>query len=313
MHIAFNTYSPFTGGVRSYIVKLATELPTLYPETRFTVFISPQVADVCNIGLPNVELVVFDSERRSFLNQLYWEQVQLPRQLKRRQVDLLYTFFATDVFLAPCPTIIRIGNMAPYDRLAVKVEKPFRSRFRLTYLRWVSRLSAVTADGVLVQSQFAANELINKHSFPKRKTHGINRGFDIQGIDGNSNFQHDLPNEYILCVSHILRYKMLIEVVDAYKSASQRVDSLPPLIIAGAEKDRLYAKELQQQIADHNLQEKVLFVGYIPRDALKGVIEGSTISIFSSLVETFPTTLIEQLSVGAAMIVSNRGRYASIL
>lgn len=307
MHIAFNTYSPFSGGVRSYIVKLATLLPAMYPNTHYTIFISPQVKSACDRGLPNVDLVVFKSEERSTLERIYWEQVQLPLEMRRRNVDLLYTFFATDILFSPCPTLIRIGNMAPYDPLAVKSEKQWKGRFRLHYLRWMSWISTHTSDGVIVQSEFAGDELVAKHRFPKHKVNGLNRGFDPSGIEGESIPRADLPQEYLLCVSHLSRYKMLLEVVDGYAKALRHVPTLPPLLIAGGELDKAYANELKQHSCVLNLQKHIRFLGNVPRNELESLISNCVISIFSSLVETYPSTLIEQMCVGTPLIVSNRG------
>ena len=45
----------------------------------------------------------------------------------------------------------------------------------------------------------------------------------------------------------------------------------------------------------------------VPRSKLFNVIEPAEIIIFPSMVETFPVTLLEQMLVGGAMIVSSRG------
>lgn len=306
MHIVFNAVAPSTSGVRSYIIALTTELPRMYPEVKYTAFVNPDLQQECDVGLPNISIVSRNASG-SIQDKLVWEQFLLPRELRRINADLLYTFFASDVFFAPCPTIIRIGNMLPYDSDAMQLESSWRTRLRLQYLRWMSRLSSSTSDGTLVQSSYAAEELGELHGFPNSKLFGINRGFAFDNSTDDSELLENPPDSYILSVSHIFPFKRLIEVVEGYSIAREMRPDMPPLLIAGDFKDSRYVLSLQNRIAELKLTPFVTLLGNVPRNKLYNLIRGSMTTIFSSMVETFPVSLMEQMNIGSPMIVSNRG------
>ena len=197
--------------------------------------------------------------------------------------------------------------MAPFDPEAIKTEKYFRGKMRLYALALLSRAATYTADRILVQSSNAAEILIEDHGFRKDKTIGIDRGFEVSDLVSDNSVSPITEQKYILCVSHIFRYKMLIEVVREYALAFSKDSSLPILYIAGEDKDKEYAIDIYKEIAELNMEGKIRMLGGIPRENLYNLIRESEISIFSSLVETFPTTLLEQMSLGAVLVVANSG------
>lgn len=307
MHIGLNTLSTGFSGSRSYAIKMATQMPIMFPEVSYTIFVSPSLANECDERLPNVELVVCEFASRSIFNRVLWEQLALPVELKKRQVDLLYTFAVIDIFLAPCPTVIRVGNMLPYDPNAVQLEQGVKAQLRLWSLYWTSRLSARSSDCTLVMSEAAGRELVEKHNFPANKTIGINRAASSGALKLNDSPPKDLPSSYILIVSHLQRYKKLGEVLEAYSMVARFKADLPHLLIVGAESDLKYSQSLRQQVKSLGLEKNVVFFGKVDRGSLYSILIGSTVTLFPSIVETYPVTLLEQMLVGSTLIVSNRG------
>jgi glycosyltransferase involved in cell wall biosynthesis len=308
MHLAFNvvTAGGARSGVFSYVVRMTTDFPRLYPDVRFTVFITPDLLEACDNSLPNVELVVCNYASQSALKRMFWEQLMLPIELKKRNIDLIYTFSVTDIFFAPCPSVIRVGNMLPYCREAVKLHTGFKARLRLLYLRVILRLSVASSNAALVMSEPAASILIEQHGYPKNKVIGINRGVTLESIKQDSTPIANLPAQYILVVSHIQEHKRLEEVIKAYSTVIKEIN-IPPLLIVGDDTNLVFLNKLQQLVDNLCLHEKVIFFGKIPRSNLYSVIQSAEIIIFPSMVETFPVTLLEQMLVGSVMIVSNRG------
>ena len=304
-HIALNAYKVASGGILGYITRIVTDLPRLFPEHQYTIFLSekldylPQYSNVTHVYLSDNGGGRFDRFR--------WEQFVLPKELSSRNVDLLYTFSPFDIYLSKCPTIVRLANMAPFDPLAIKTEKHFFGKMRLYILALFSRIATFTADRILVQSSYAADILIEERGFRKDKTIGIDRGFEVSDIVSGNSKTPAVEQKYILCVSHIFRYKMLIELVQEYANAYSNDNSLPKLLIAGEDKDKEYAVEINEAIAELKMEENIVMLGGIPREHLYNLIRGSELSVFSSLVETFPTTLLEQMSLGAVLVVAKSG------
>ena len=304
-HIALNAYKVASGGILGYITRIVTDLPRLFPEHEYTIFLSKKLDHLPQY--PNTTHVYLSDDSGGRFDRFRWEQFALPRELSSRNVDLLYTFSPFDIYLSKCPTIVRLANMAPFDPLAIQAEKHLFGKMRLYILALFSRLATFTADRILVQSSYAAEILTEERGFRKDKTVGIDRGFEVSDIVSDDSNTSNVEEKYILCVSHIFRYKMLIELVQEYASAFNSDNSLPKLLIAGEDKDKEYAREINEAIAEYNMEEHIIMLGGIPREDLHNLIRGSELSVFSSLVETFPTTLLEQMSLGAVLVVARSG------
>lgn len=307
MHIAFNALGASISGLRSYTITLANELPRLFPDIQYTFYVTPSVAQEC-VSQSNMRVVVHNLQNRSAWVRLLWEQFWLPRELKHIQADLLYTFSSTDILASPCPTIIRIGNMAPYENEAIAIEKTFKAKARLYYLRWGSRIFACTADCVLASSEAAGKLLVERYGFPKEKTIGINRGVDFNSIGSGKSNRLNLPESYILHVGHFYRIQKILEVVSGYYLAYKYNKDLPPLVLIGSEDSYpKYAEEIRSLVKELNIHDRVWFLKQVDRNELYSVYRKSTITIYSSIVESFGVTLREQLFVGGALIVAKRG------
>ena len=97
-HIALSAYKVTSGGILGYITRITTDLPKLFPEHQYTIFLNEKLN-----YLPQYEnsthVYLEDSNRGKF-DRLRWEQLILPRELKSRNVDLLYTFSPSDIYFA---------------------------------------------------------------------------------------------------------------------------------------------------------------------------------------------------------------------
>jgi len=305
MHISFNmvTAGGSTSGVFSYVLKMAIDFPNHYPKTNFTLFITPDLFEYCNKNLPNVDIVVCKFASKSAIKRMLWEQLILPFEAKRRKIDLIYTFSVTDIFFALCPTVIRVGNMLPYSKEAMKYQTGIKSKFRLNYLRLILRLSVLTSDATLVMSKAAGDILINENSFPKNKIVGINRGVTLNSIMIDQSFRHNIPSEYILILSHIQEHKRLEEIIIGYSLKPRNI----PLVFVGSYSNQAFFNKLKLLIDKLQLKDKVIFLGTVDRSNLYSLINPAKIIVFPSMVETYPSTLLEPMLVGSSMIVSSLG------
>lgn len=297
--IALNTVVVGFDGAHSYAERLAADLPKMYPDTDFIVycredqFVAQRSADVA----PNLEFHAVSIGSR--LGRTLWEQFVLPLSLRRARATVLYTFSTVDVFLSPCPTVIRIGNTAPFEAQVV-AEESYRGKLRLLYLRWFGQLSSMTADCTLVMSEAAA-ALLRARGL-RGHVVGINRGVEVPaGTAGVG-----IRQPYLLHVGHLNRYKKILELLDAYDIASERRPDLPPLILAGGDRDADYAARVRTRIAELGLGSRVTLVGSVARDELPELVRGATVIIFSSLAETCPVTLLEHMLLGSALVVARR-------
>ena len=239
---------------------MTTQFPMTYPKDHFTFFITPDLMDACDSTLNNVEIIICNYPDQSILKRILWEQIWLPIELKKRNVDLVYTFSVTDIFFAPCPSVVRVGNMLPYCRESRGLHAGFKAKARLLYLRTILRLSVISSDATLVMSEPAASILIEQYGYPKDKVIGINRGVTLESIQLDNSPVVNLPDKYILVVSHIQEHKRLEEIIKAYSIVKMNTD-LPPLLIVGAKSNFIFLNKLHKLIDLLSLQDDIVFFG----------------------------------------------------
>lgn len=292
-------------GVRSYVRQLTTQMPREFPNDEYVIFINEELlSEFVNVP-SNVKLICIDTSIARSIKRLLYEQIYMPIVLYRLQVDVLYILAVTDIFLAPCPTIIRVGNMLPYTKEAMATQSTIRNIIRLNILRFVSAISRRTSDRTLVMSNAAAKILVSKNGFDENKTLGINRGVSLSSIYKGTFKGGEIPDRYILIVSHLSEYKCLNEVVDACNILGAERKNYK-IVIAGEIKDKKFGDILKKKILDSGLIDSLILIGFVPREELGELIDRSYFCIFPSMVETCPVTLLEMMGGSKAIICSNQ-------
>lgn len=306
MRIAINALTTRgRAGVRSYLGRVSVDMARVYAEDQFLVFINREVLEDFADLPSNIKVVSFDLSRFRVARRVLIEQFWLPLLLRRERCDIVYTLAVMDIFASPCPSIIRIGNMLPYTEEAMALQTSLRNRARLTILRALTAVSRGSADATLVMSGAAADILVERCEFSPQKTIGINRGVSPSSTRKEPYSDQELGFPFILVVSHIVEYKRLPEIADAVVRLGASLGKAK-VVIAGEVKDPHFASYLDDVLARHGLADHVIKVGHVPRGQLGDLMDRSLFTIFPSMVETCPVTLIEMMMAGCAMVVSNQ-------
>ena len=296
-------------GVRNYFNIIATLLPRSYPQDSFLYIVNDEIADDVDQSLDNVEVVVYNSV--STTKKMWIEQTHIPRIARNRNVDIIYTMSIFDIFLTKTPTVIRIGNMLPYEWWIVKRHKHFKTIARLYILKALTRLMITSSSATLAMSEPAAEILKNKYPTLKRKIHGIYRGVDTAPLYERQSETIELPDQYILVYSHMQEHKNLETVITGYALLAREIDA-PPLVFVGGTSNKKYTAVIKSMIFQEQIEKKVIFTGQLPRGLVSTLIIKSVCVIFPSLVETMPVTLVEEMMCGGAIIACRSGVIPSI-
>lgn len=306
MKIAINALTTRgRAGVRSYLGRVSIDMACAFPEDRFLVLVNREVLEDFADLPANLEVVPFDLSRFRVLRRVLIEQFRLPGLLRRERCDIVYTLAVNDIFASPCPSVIRIGNMLPYTDEAMALQTSFRNRARLLILRALTSLSRSSADATLVMSSAAADILVERSGFSRAKTVGINRGVSRESTRKAPYAGEALDFPFVLVVSHIVEYKRLPEIADAVVRLGAELGDAK-VVIAGEVKDPHFARRLDETLARHGLADRIVKIGHVPRGQLGDLMDRSLFTIFPSMVETCPVTLIEMMMAGCAMIVSDQ-------
>lgn len=235
----------------------------------------------------------------SFWRQLVWEQLSLP---------LLAKVMGADVVFSPAnfgPLILSNTVIVLQNALAVfNFEWRLRRRFYWAGLTLITLAALLRCRRAIAVSDYARRALTFR--LPQRTSrkvavvrHGVQRKFS----PGESKTNAGKSPRYLLAVADIYVQKNLHTLIKAYARIRETVPDIE-LYIAGRRIDEGYFRRLESVVAEHGLQDHVVFLGELDANALISVYRSCTVFVFPSTVETFGNPLAEAMACGAPIVAS---------
>ena len=247
-------------------------------------------------GLPSLNLPA----------QIIWERQFLPGILSRMGIDLLFEPGNRGTLKAPIPKVSLIHNVAPFVSQYQLAETPYK-KLRLVLLRQATIESMKASQGIIFISKSSRDMLSEHIDLTHIKNKIIYHGkMDSDLTVDRPQTQLDLPERYILSVSHIYRYKKIKEMVRAYFRAQSSMSDIPPLLIAGNNYAPQYMNEITDEINKSGRPDSIRFLGNVHNIELGILYRNCQAFIFPSVLEACPNILIEALSCGCAVACSNK-------
>lgn len=234
--------------------------------------------------------------------QLWWEQVELPREAARLHADVLHVPGGTSTPLARRRrTVVTVHDLA----LTAHPEWLPSGPGRWYWARWVP-WTAAFADCVLVPSRAAQGDLVRlagvrparvrvtPWGVPPDMANGVG-----QGAAEDARRRHRLPERYVLYVGTIDRRKDYATLLTALGALDARV----PLVVAGTIiRGRTDFEATVERLA---LRDRVRVLGYVPRTDLPGLYAAAGVFVYPSLYEGFGLPVLEAMACGAPVVTYN--------
>lgn len=177
MRILIHAAAAKIGGAGTYIRTLARELAD-YSQHDY-IFIVPEAQAGAIRGLaPHISVL---TNNLSGLRRLWFDQVELPRLIRREGINVLFSTANFATFACPCRQLLLTRNSLYFSntyRERILPHKAFPTRFGEFLRRFLARRSARVADVVLTPSQAMLYELVS--AVPVRAAHVNHYGVDQQ-------------------------------------------------------------------------------------------------------------------------------------
>jgi glycosyltransferase involved in cell wall biosynthesis len=179
------------------------------------------------------------------------------------------------------------------NSLSENPDPDFQKHYRKTLQKKIDRASIVT-----FISNFTQKETESIFDLTKKRTFVIYNGISLPEI---SEAPIVLPKaKYIFSIGTVVPKKNFHVLIEMMKH-------LPDyqLIIAGTLFHQ-YAKELQTNIKDQNLGERIHLVGTVPDTVKRWYYENACAFVFPSLLEGFGLPVAEAMSLGLPLFLSHK-------
>ena len=309
MNVLINALSAKQGGGQTYLMNLVKNFPF---DKDVTIFVLCAEYNKFLFESHNTNTFIITANnilRNSFLRTLF-ELLYLPLFLMKRGIDLYYQPAAgiPSIVFSKCRVMTTLQNMLILDSKE-RSRFPYLNfvRVKLSILNFVVIYTLRHSDKVIFISQNSQERVKQKIQDIEMRSrvipHGLNFSFFVP--------QHDLDiaqyglkeNEFYLYVSIFDYYKAQKELVLEWDILS-RSNFKYPLVLAGFLSRERYVKQVTKEIAKKNLNHMVIITGPIEHKYLPSFYHKSRALIFASSCECCPNILLEKMSSGKPLFVS---------
>jgi len=177
----------------------------------------------------------------------------------------------------------------------------------LIYRYWLPRVLP-RADAVITISQASKADIMHYLRIPTHKIHIIYRCVSerYQPVSPSDitrvRARYALPPGYILFVGSVEERKNLRRLLQACARLWQAGERRP-LVIAGARRRKYHST--MQTLRELDIEQHVIFTGYVPEADLPALYSGADLFVFPSLYEGFGLPPLEAMACGTPVVCSN--------
>ena len=291
------------GGTEVYIRNLVRWLLKIDGENEYFMFINRESEGVFEELPGRLNVIPCPIKAKSRPLRVLWEQIVLPFQIRKRNIDVLLSAAMTSPFLCPVKSVLVLHDLQ-------HVNQPWNfPKVFLFFLKALIYLSAKTSDSIITISEKVKGDIVKHYGIPPERVHAIHIGIDTGSFFIRKPAElkpvmdkYRLPSRFILYPAASLPHKNHERLLEAFKTVKKEEKTLK-LLLTGA---RDYGHEnIERKIKELDLKDDVIFLGWLPHEDMPAIYCASTLLIFPSLHEGFGMPVIEAFASGVPVVCSD--------
>ncbi len=313
VHVLVNAASAHMGGALTYLLNVVRCLSQVAPADRFTVYLPSHSRDKVEAMGPftNVTLVDYPYHTTGGPARNYFDQIVIPRQLRARQADVLFSSTGFGTFVSPRPQVLLIRNAAYFSPdFRSMYRKLGRSLRRNTMRRHLSLASIRAADVTLFPTE-AMRDMVQPYiDLTNRRTRVLPYGFDHEAFSQGKATVSGWRERFETWKSEGYALLLNVSTYAVHKNFETLIEALPH-VKAGGRKVKLLTTTSREKTSDKaeydamvrraealGVKEDWVELGYVPYEALHALYAAADLYVFPSFTESFGHSLVEAMAAG---------------
>ena len=250
-------------------------------------------------------------EEQSTPSGVLWQQLVLPRRLRRGDIDLFWSPLQTlPVLPAPVPLVTTV-----HDLTALLLPKTHRLKVRWSQIPFLKK-SLDRARRIVAVSEATAEDL--RRVFPDSRDrirvvpNGVDPAFRPAAPEEIEGFRkdRDLPEGYLFYAGTLEPRKNVALLLDAWEILRAEEEHPLPLVLAGPYgwKSRRLARRLEEL-----RPEGLRVLGHLPREDLIRWMQAARVFVYPSLYEGFGLPAAEAMACGVPVVATDAGSLPEVV
>ncbi|MBO0779259.1 MAG: glycosyltransferase family 4 protein [Ktedonobacteraceae bacterium] len=312
MHIGINaqllsfSQNYRNGGVSRYIRYLLSELAQQPGSHEYTVFVNGQDVIDRLPRHPQITYVAAPWPEARPAARVMWEQLNLPTQLRQRQIAVLHSpvNVLPERLPGECASVVTLHDLAflRFPHVLTRAKRLYHRTFTVRSLRRATMLITVSQSTKQDAHELVGVPLEGMQTVYPCIDERFSQVVEEQVIQ-DFRRQKELTDGFFLYLSTLEPRKNVTTLIDAYKLLRERYGVREKLVLAGG-KGWLY-DEIFARVQRLDLGEHVIFAGFVA-DAEQALwYRAASAFVYPSLYEGFGIPVAEALACGTPTVTSN--------
>ena len=253
-----------------------------------------------------------------FLNIIY-------RVMRRTRIEPPYSMFFGDgsdvtvffnYYVPPC--VKGKSTVIVYD-MTYRAHPETMNEVTRKWLEDVLEKSCARADKIITISQFSKNEIMKYLGIEENRIEVMPMGVDTDIFNDRKDEKKidevkrkfGIDGDYFLYMGTLEPRKNIERMIEAYALLKKENAAAPKLVLAG-KKGWLYDK-IFEKVKKYEIEDDVIFTGYISDEDAVEVMRGAFAFIFVSIYEGFGIPPLEAMACGTPVIVSGEASLPEVV
>lgn len=288
-------------GIGRYLHTLLAGMSAL-PDPPAFVLISDRELDVAYPALAYETFVV--PARPVYV----WEQLALPRALRRFGADLFHAPGNALPLRPPSPTVLTLHDVMMFERRF----HTFAANRYYVYQSWVLRRAAKKCAAIVTISRTSARDIERRLGPGAGSRLVVVEAavdpifFEARSAEELEDFRErlELPRRYLLHLGAAFPRKNTRLVVEAYRRLAADA-AVPDLVVGGVARDD--ETTIRAWVREAGMAERIKVQAYLPHEEHALLVAAAELLIYPSAYEGFGLPALEAMAVGVPVLTSPHG------
>ncbi|MBB2145920.1 glycosyltransferase [Pedobacter sp. LMG 31464] len=290
------------GGSFIYAINLVNNLAIIDHKTQYVIYLNKDCENLPFVVSANFIFRILPFRYTSVYKRYLWEQFVLPYYILRDGINLLHSLGYVGPILCSAKKVTSILD------INYKGHGASMNRGKKILLGSMIYLTAKTSRYLITISEFSKQQIIKYIGFNVDRVkvtllsgmtdakNENNQSIDVKSIYG-------IKSDYIIAFSSPSPHKNINRLIEAFALVHNQISEIKLVLVGYKTK----VVGMEKMISDLNLDESIVFTGFVPDEHVKPLIATSTLFVFPSLYEGFGIPILDAQADGVAVASSNAG------